>query len=91
MKQLRESIMSDVNVNTDIKESARKVKNSKEVVAAVQKMDKIIKSNILWLVYQQGKIFEEFKANDKFVNVVNQFSVIKFMMVIKISIVRFLN
>ena len=54
-------------------------------------MDKIIKSNILWLAYQQGKIFEEFKANDKFVNVVNQFSVIKFMMVIKISIVRFLN
>ena len=37
MKQLRESIMSDVNVNTDIKESARKVKNSKEVVAGSSK------------------------------------------------------
>ena len=74
MKQLRESIMSDVNVNTDIKESKS-----------------ISKSNILWLAYQQSKIFEEFKTNDKFLNVVNQFIVIKLMMVIKISILRFLN
>ena len=74
MKQLRESIMSDVNVNTDIKESKS-----------------ISKSNILWLAYQQSKIFEEFKTNYKFVNVVNQFIVIKLMMVIKISILRFLN
>ena len=55
---------------------------------------KIIKSNkcnILWLVYQQGKKFERFKANDKFINMVNQFGISKSMMVFKISIVRFLN
>ena len=74
MKQLRESIMSDVNVNTDIKESKS-----------------ISKSKILWLAYQQSKIFEEFKTNDKLVNVVNQFIVIKLMMVIKFSILKFLN
>ena len=44
MKQPKESIMSDENVNKDIEESARKVKNSKEVVEVVEEMEKIIKT-----------------------------------------------
>ena len=36
-KQLEKSIISDKNVNIDIKESARKVKNSNEVRAVPQK------------------------------------------------------
>ena len=39
-KQLEESIISDKNVNTDIKESARKVKNSKEARAVAQETKK---------------------------------------------------
>ena len=39
-KQLEESIISDKNVNIDIKESARKVKNSKEARAVAQKKKK---------------------------------------------------
>ena len=42
MKQLKELILSDENVNKDIKESTRNVKNFKEVV---KEMEKIIKSN----------------------------------------------
>ena len=42
MKQLKESILSDENVNKDIKESTRNVKNFKEVV---KEMEKIIMSN----------------------------------------------
>ena len=34
--------MSNNNVNTDIEDSARKVKNLKEVAAAAQEMEKII-------------------------------------------------
>ena len=60
----------------------------------VTEMKKIIKSNkctILWLAYQQGKIFEKFKNNNKFINMVNYFEISKSTMVFKISIVRFLN
>ena len=78
MKQLKESIMNDENVNKDIEESARKDKNSEVAAEVVKETEKIIKSykcNILWLAYQQGKIFKKFKANDKFINMVNQVSV----------------
>ena len=94
MKQLREAIMNNKNVNKDIKESARKVKNSEEEAEIVTEMKKIIKSNkctILWLAYKQGKIFEKFKTNNKFINMVSYFEISKSTMVFKISIVRFLN
>ena len=45
MKQLKESMISDENVNKDIQESARKVESSKGAVAVVQQMKKIIKSD----------------------------------------------
>ena len=48
------------------------IKNFRKLAAAVQKIEKIIRSNILWLAYQQCKKFKKFKAIDKFVNVVNQ-------------------
>ena len=93
-KQLEESIIDNENVTTDIEESAGKIQNSEEAAAVVQKMEKIIKSNkcnILWLAYQQGKIFEKLKGNDKFVNLVNKFGIRKSTMVFKNAIVRFLN
>ena len=79
-KQLEELIMSDKIVNTDIEQMAREVQNSKEAAAAVQEMEKIIKSNkcnILCLAYQLGKMFKKFKGNDEFINFVNQFGVSK--------------
>lgn len=48
------------------------IKNFQKLAAAVQKIEKIIRSNILWLAYQQVKNLKKFKANDKSVNVVNQ-------------------
>ena len=58
------------------------------------KWKKIIRSNkccILWLAKQQGKIFEKFKANGKFINLVNNFNISKSKMAIKISIAKILN
>ena len=49
------------------KKTAKNVKSSEKAVEAVKNMVKIIKSNkcnILWLAYQQGKIFEKFKINE---------------------------
>ena len=60
-------------MSTDIEKLSRKVQNSKDVAEVVKEMEKIIKSNkcnILWFAYQQGKIFEKFKRNDKFINLV---------------------
>ena len=45
MKQLKESIMNDENVNKDIEESARKDKNSEVAAEVVKETEKIIKSN----------------------------------------------
>ena len=41
MKQLKELIMSDENVNKDIEESVRNVKNSVEVAEVVKEMEKM--------------------------------------------------
>ena len=49
------------------------------------------KCSILWLTYQQGKIFETFKSNNKFINMINQFGISKSMMIFEIYIVKFLN
>ena len=65
-----------------------------ETVEVVKEMEKIIRSNkccILWLAFQQKKIFETFKANNKLINLVNNFGISKSTMVFKISIVKFLN
>ena len=94
MHKLKESIISNKNVNKDIEESARNVKNSDKVVEVVKNMGNIIRSNkcsILWLAYQQDQIFERFKVNSKFKNMMNQFGISKLTMVFKIPIVRFLN
>ena len=57
-------------------------------------MEKIIKSNkcnILWLASQQGQIFEKFKINDNFIDMVKKFGISKSTIVFKISIVKFVN
>ena len=41
--------------------------------------------------FETNKNYERFKANDKFINLVNQFCISKSTVVFKISIVRFLN
>ena len=57
-------------------------------------MEKIIKSNKcnnLWLASQQGQIFEKFKINDNFIDMVKKFGISKSTIVFKISIVKFVN
>ena len=64
------------------------------MVEVVNETEKLIKSNkccILWLTYQQEKTFEKFKANSKFINLVNNFTISRSTMAFKISIVNFLN
>ena len=62
-----------------------------EVVNEMEKIIKIDKYCILWLTYQQGKIFEKLKENDRFMNLVGNFNISRSTMVFKISTVKFLN
>ena len=65
--------------NEDIEKTAKSVKSLEEAVGALNYMEKIIKSkkhNILWLAYQQGQIFEKFKMNDNFIDMVKNLGLI---------------
>ena len=87
-------MISDENVNKDIKESDSKVKNSEESVSSPSRNGEShqeYKIQNFTAGYEQGKVFKKFKANENFVNIVNQFGASKSAMVFKIGIVRFLN
>ena len=65
--------MSDENVNKDIKESARNVKNLNEVAEVVKKWKKSLKViNVVsyGLSTNKAKYLKIFKVNDKFINMV---------------------
>ena len=47
--------------------------------------------NIIWLAYQQGKVFEKFKENTKFIKMVKQFGISKFTIIFKINMVQLIN
>ena len=66
-------------VNENTGKTTERVKSSKEAVEVVNNMEKIIKSkkcNILWIAYQQGQIFEKFKMNDNFIDMVKNLELV---------------
>ena len=70
---MKESITINERISEDIKKTARNVKSSEKAIEAANNMKKIIKSNkynILLLANQQVQIFEKFKMNDNFIDMV---------------------
>ena len=60
----------------------------------IQECEQVIKSkkpNMLWMPYQRGKVFQNFKENEKCINIVYEFSESNSTMVFKIAIVKFFN
>ena len=47
--------------------------------------------NITWLAYQQGKVFEKFKENAKFIKMLKQFGISKFTIIFKTNMVQLIN
>ena len=47
--------------------------------------------NILWLTYQKGQIFEQFKLNENFIAMAKEFGISKSTILFKISIAKFVN
>ena len=91
-KELEDSIANGKkNENTDIEEMANNCMESQEDAAKViHEFEEIIKnkkSDIVWLAYYQGKIFQKFRSKERFVNdVVTKFKVSKSTIVLKIAL-----
>ena len=84
------------NENTDIEEMTNNCMESEEDAAKViPKFEEIIKnkkSDIVWLAYYQGKIFQKFRSKERFVNdVVTKFKVSKSMIVFKIALSKLID
>ena len=84
------------NENTDIEEMTNNCTESEEDAAKViHEFEEIIKnkkSDIVWLAYYQGKIFQKFKSKERFVNdMVTKFKVSKSTIVFKIAFCRFID
>ena len=82
-------------VNEDFEKKSNSIKSPDEAVEDVVKnMEKIIrsnKSNILWLAYQKGQIFEKFKVNENFIDMIKKLDISKSTILFKTSIVKFAN
>ena len=96
-KELEDSIANGKkNENTDIEEMANNCTESKEDAAKVShEFEEIIKnkkSDIVWLAYYQGKIFQKFRSKERFVNdVVTKFKVSKSTIVFKIALCKLID
>ena len=95
-KELEDSISnSKKNENKNIEEMANNCTESKEDAAKViHEFEEIKnkKSDIVWLAYYQGKIFQKFKSKERFVNdMVTKFKVSKSTIVFKIAFCRFID
>ena len=66
-KELEDSIVnSKKNKNTDIEEMANnRTESEEDAVKVIHKFEEVIKnkkSDIVWLAYHQGKIFQKFRS-----------------------------
>ena len=57
-------------VNEDFEKTLKSLKSPDEAVDIMEKIIRNKKSNILWLAYQEGQIFEKFKANENFIDMI---------------------
>ena len=96
-KELEDSIVnSKKNKNTDIEEMANNCTESEEdAVKVIHKFEEVIKnkkSDIVWLGYHQGKIFQKFRSRERFVNdMATKFKVSKSTIVFKIALRRLID
>ena len=84
------------NENPDIEQMAKNCTESKEDAAEViHKFEEIIwnkKSDIVWVAYHQGKIFQKFRSKERFVSdMVSKFKVSKSTIVFKIALSRLID
>ena len=94
-KELKESIINGKsNENTEIIEKVNNVTTSEDVAKIMQEFEQFIenkKSNVIWLTYCQGQIFQKFKEKEWFVSMVSRLGVSKLTIVFKIALFKLIN
>ena len=96
-KELEDSIANgNGNEDIGIEQMAKNCTESEEDTAEViHKFEELIrnkKSNIIWLGYHQGKIFQKFRSKERFVSdMVSKFKVSKSTIVFKIALSRLID
>ena len=87
MEQLFESIInSEWHENKELQDKTEKVEKNDEAAKIIREFEQII-----WLAYQQNKVFEKFKENAKFIEMVKQFGCSELTIIFKITIVKLIN
>ena len=77
-----------------LEELIKSTSNPNDAIELVKKLDKLTKckkNNISVWAYQQGKVFQKFKSNNKFVSTVTEFGISKTAINFKIDIVKFIE
>ena len=81
---------SEQNENADMQEKVNGCRTNEDAVKAIKEFEQIIqnkKSNIVWLAYYQGQIFQKFREKEQFVSdMVLKFSVSKSTLVFEIAL-----
>ena len=95
-EKLRDSLInSKEEIETKgLEQLIRTTGNPNDAIELVKKLDKLTKcskNNILAWAYQQGKVFQKFKSNNKFVSAVAEFDISKTTINFKIYIVKFIE
>ena len=95
-KELEESIAkSGRNENADIQEKVNRSTMNEGVVKAIKEFEQIIqnkKSDIVWLAYYQGQIFQKFREREQFASdLILKFSVSKSTIVFKIALKKLID
>ena len=94
-KELEESIVNGRrNENPNMQDKVNGFITNEDAVKAIQEFEQIIKnkmSNIVWLAYYQGQIFQKFKETESFVSMVLKLNVIKSTIVFKIAFKKLID
>ena len=81
LQKLLDSLINKEEIETkNLEELIKNTNNPNDVGELVKKLDKLTKrskNNILKWAYQQGKMFQKFKMNNKFVSAVTEFGISK--------------
>ena len=97
LEKLRDSGINSKEEEIETKGLEHSIKNTgdpKDAIELVKKIGKLIKcnkNNILTLAYQQGKVFQKFKNDNKFVNAVTEFEKSKATINFKTDIINFID
>ena len=95
LQKLLHSLINKEEIETKgLEELIKNKKNPNDAIELVKKLDKLTKcskNNILMWAYQQGKVFQKFKMNNKFVSVVTEFGISMTTINFKIDIVKFIE